>query len=401
MTQSSARTICVVTGSRAEYGLLRTLMTEIRKDPRLALHVIATGMHLSQEFGLTFREIERDGFSIDDKVHMLLSSDDDHAIAKSVGIGVMGFADVLARVRPDVMVVLGDRFEILAAAQAAMLLRIPVAHIHGGEATEGAIDEGIRHAITKMSQLHFTAAEPYRQRVVQLGEDPSRVFSFGAPGLDAVLAEPRMPREELEADLGISLLSSPKSPLLLCTYHPATLSEGSPVAAAKAFLAALDRFPSANIVLTKPNADAGGREIAAAIDAWGEGKSARVAVRTNLGMRRYLSVMKLASAVVGNSSSGLIEAPAFRVPTVNVGDRQKGRLSAASVIDCAEDTDSISAAITRALSAEHQAVTASMTPPYGATGDVSRRIAEVLATVPLEGILQKRFFDLEKKEGST
>lgn len=387
---SSRRRICVVTGSRAEYGLLRWTMEHLREDPRVALQIAATGMHLSAEFGSTVRAIEVDGFTIDARVDMLLASDEPRAITKSVGLGVIGFADAYDTLRPDLVVLLGDRFEILAAAQAAMLMRIPIAHIHGGEISEGAIDDSIRHAITKMSSLHFVAADDYRRRVVQLGEDPARVFAVGAPGLDALQRLTLLSPDDTATRIGLTL----RQPTFLVTYHPATLGDTDPVASVNALLRALDRFPDATTVLTKPNADAAGRGIAAALDAWAATRKDRVAVHTSLGHLGYLSAMHLADVVIGNSSSGLIEAPAMRVATVNIGPRQDGRLKGPSVIDCPEDEQAIVRAIQRAISDEHRTLVRTSTPPYGVGGGVSAKIAEVLATVPIDGLIRKRFYDL-------
>jgi len=394
------RRIAIVTGTRAEYGLLRFLMERVRDDARLELQLVATGMHLSPDFGNTVTEIEGDGFVVAERVDMLLAGDDPMTIAKSTGKGTTGCADAFGRLRPDVVVLLGDRFEILAAASAALLMRIPIAHLHGGEISEGAIDDSMRHAITKMSALHFVAAAPYRKRVIQLGEAPERVFDVGAPAVDAIRRIAPVARDELSRDLGLPL----RAPMFLVTYHPATLSDTDAVASVNALCRALDRFPDARVVVTKPNADASGRAIAAALDTWAATRADRVTVHTSVGQRRYVSALRLAHVVIGNSSSGLIEAPALRVPTVNVGPRQDGRLKAASIVDCGESEDEIVRAIEKARSPAHAEVTRTMTPPYGAaTGDsrdVAGAIAEVLATVPLEGLSRKKFHDVDWKEPS-
>jgi UDP-N-acetylglucosamine 2-epimerase (non-hydrolysing)/GDP/UDP-N,N'-diacetylbacillosamine 2-epimerase (hydrolysing) len=381
------RTIGVVTGTRSDYGLLRWLLQEIQDDPALHLQVIATGMHLSNEFGLTYRQIEADGYALDVMVEMLLSSDTPASISKSMGVGMLGFADALSRLRPDILVILGDRFEALVAAQVAMIARIPVAHLHGGEISEGAVDESIRHAITKMAQWHFVAAEPYRQRVVQMGEAPDRVFNVGAPGLDNLTRIDWLGREELEQDLQITL----RPPLFLITYHPVTLGNLDPVEAMKTLLTALDAFPQATLLFTYPNADAGGRALIPLIEAYVVAHTERARVFVSLGQRRYLSLMRLADAVIGNSSSGLIEAPALKKATVNIGERQQGRLKARSVVDAAESTDAIVAAIARALSGEFQATLASTVSLYG-QGNVSRKIKDILKDAPLRE--QKSFFDI-------
>ncbi len=384
----SPRKICVVTGSRAEYGLLRWLLEEIRGDAGLELQLAVTGMHLSPEFGMTVGEIEADDFPVAARVETLLSSDTPTGIAKSVALGVAGFADAFARLQPDIVVVLGDRFEIFAAAQAAMLARLPIAHIHGGELTEGAIDDAIRHALTKMSHLHFVAAEPYRHRVLQMGEAPERVFNFGAPGLDAVLKSPRMGRPVLARELGIPFAAT----TFLVTFHPATLGRTDDEAVLEALLDALTHFPEAHVVFTHANADSKGRAINARIDAYVKSKGAGASVFPSLGAR-YLSLMACVNAVIGNSSSGLTEAPLLGIPTVNIGPRQDGRLHSPSVIDCAEEQQSIRTAIERALSPAHKAIAAQRICAYG-HGDSSVRIKETLKAHPLEGLTLKRFHDL-------
>lgn len=381
------RKICVVTGSRAEYGLLYWLLKDIAADPGLELQIIATGMHLSPEFGLTYRQIETDGFTIDAKVEMLLSADTPVAVTKSLGLGVIGFADALDRLSPDIVVVLGDRFEILAAAQAAMLARIPLAHIHGGETSEGAYDEGIRHAISKMAHWHFVAAESYRQRVVQLGEDPQRVFNVGAPGLDHLRRTSLLSRGELEQSLGMRL----GQPLLLVTYHPVTLGERTPEAAMEELLAALRELSDACVVFTYPNADTGGRALRQAIDRFVGDHPQRMRGYASLGQLRYLSLMRQADAIVGNSSSGLTEAPALKRATVNIGDRQKGRLKASSVIDVPEQRAEISAAIRRALSPEFREHLRKTQSLYGCGDASAAMLRQLKATLPA---IQKPFFDI-------
>lgn len=385
---SSPRKICIVTGTRAEYGLLNRLMKEIADDPELQLQIIVTGMHLSPEFGLTYRRIAADGFTIDAKVEMLLSSDTSVGIAKSMGLGVIGFADALDRLKPDILVVLGDRFEILAVAQTALVSRIPIAHIHGGEISEGAFDEGIRHAISKMAQWHFVAAEPYRKRVVQMGESPDRVFNYGAPGLDQFSTLDWLERQDLEAALGIQM----GTPLFLVTYHPVTLASGNPEAPMAELLSALEAFPEATVIFTYPNADTGGRVLIECIDRFvaQHPKTSRAFV--SLGQQRYLSLMREADVIVGNSSSGLTEAPALKKATVNIGDRQKGRLKAMSVIDAAEDCQDIIRAIQLAISDEFRRNLPNIVSLYG-QGNVSQKIKTTLKTVLLE--VRKPFFDIE------
>ena len=384
---TSARKICIVTGSRAEYGLLYWLMKEVRADVDLQLQVVVTGAHLSPEFGLTFQQIEADGFTIDAKVEMLLSSDSGVGIAKSMGVGVIGFADALDRLKPDIMVVLGDRFEMLAAAQVALVLRIPIAHIHGGEITEGAFDEGIRHAISKMAQWHFVAAEPYRKRVIQLGETPDRVFNFGAPGLDHLQCLEWMDRPSLEKSLALKLAP----PVFLVTYHPATLGQQKPIEAMNELLAALDEFPRATVVFTYPNADTGGRALIERLNQWIATNKHRAAASSSLGQQRYLSLMRESDVIIGNSSSALTEAPVLKKAAVNIGDRQEGRLKATSVLDAEERTDSIIDGIKRALSEDFRASLPATQSLYG-SGDVSRRVKNTLKVVAIA--TQKSFFDI-------
>jgi UDP-hydrolysing UDP-N-acetyl-D-glucosamine 2-epimerase len=385
------RRICVVTGSRADYGLVFWLLKELADDDRVELSLVVTGSHLSPEFGSTIVEIRRDGFPIGAEVEMLVSSDTAVGITKSVGLGVVGFADTLHRLRPDLMVVLGDRYEIFAAAQAAMFAGIPLAHIHGGEVSEGAIDEQIRHAITKMAQLHFVSAEPHLRRVIQLGESPEHVFLVGAPGLDGIARLPLLDRTATEAALGLAL----RKPSFLVTYHPATLGSRPATDAMTQLLAALDDFPTSSVILTMPNADAGGRGVAALARSYAGDRPDRVGSFASLGQIRYLSALKHVDVVIGNSSSGLIEAPPSGTPTVNIGPRQYGRLRADTVIDCEEDRAAISAGIARALSPEMQVIAARAPSPYGQPGDISRAIKEILVSISLEGIARKRFHDLD------
>jgi len=383
------RRICIVTGTRADYGLLYGLMREVQADPDLRLQLVVTGMHLSPRFGETVEEIEEDGFEIDARVEMLLSSDTGVGTAKSIGLGVSGVADALDRLAPDVLVVLGDRFEMLAAAQAALVMRIPIAHIHGGETTEGAFDESIRHSLTKMAHYHFVVAEPYRRRVVQMGEPPDRVFTVGAPGLDQIRYTDLLDRTAFEESVDFEL----GDPTFLVTYHPATLGEVPPADAVQELLRALDRFDDARILFTKANADPQGRRINEVLESYCEGRSG-ARLYESLGQQRYLSALQHVDGVVGNSSSGLIEAPAFDVPTVNVGPRQQGRLRGPSVIDCAERADAIAAAIETACSSAFRKKIAGAESPYG-RGDTATTIAAHLKECPLdESVLTKSFYDL-------
>ena len=383
------RKICIVTGSRAEYGVLRWLMFGIEAEPALKLQLLVTGMHLAPEFGLTADEIIADGFVIDEKVESQLASDTRVGMVKSLGLGMIGCADAFRRLQPDIVVLLGDRYEILAAAQAASLLGIPVGHISGGEVTEGAVDDWIRHAITKASWWHFVAAEPYRQRVIQLGEAPGRVYNVGDPGLDSVRKLSLLDQAALEADLDIAL----NHPLFVVTYHPATLGKLPPEQAFQELLLALDRFPDASVILTKPNADAGGRLIASMAESWAKDRKAPTRCVISLGQLRYLSLVRLADAVIGNSSSGIVEAPALKVATVNIGTRQDGRLRALSIIDCDEDSAHIYAAIQHAISPEFRSGLADTISLYGDC-DASRQIMNILASSSIPRQLSKGFHDL-------
>lgn len=381
--------VCVVTGTRAEYGLLRWVMEGIRQSQSLQLQVIATGMHLSPEFGLTYRSIEEDGFTIDRKVEMLLSSDSPVGVTKSLGLAVIGFADALAELQPDILLVLGDRYEILAAASAALIARIPVAHLHGGELTEGAFDDAIRHAITKMSHLHFVAAEEYRQRVIQLGEVPERVFNVGGLGIDNIFRLPLLERSALEEALEFHLGERN----LLVTFHPATLEQGQATVQMAELLGALDALENTNIVLTMPNSDTESRGLFEMVDAFVAANPQTRKAFTSLGQLRYLSCLRWFDGVVGNSSSGLLEAPTLKKGTINIGDRQRGRLRASSVIDCAPNKDEILKALARLFSAEFQAEATRTVNPYG-SGGASEKVVEVLSRVSCASLAKKRFHDL-------
>jgi len=383
------RKICVVTGSRAEYGLLRWLMEGINHSPDLDLQVCVTGMHLSPEYGLTYREIEKDGFSIDAKVESLLSSDSPSGVAKSIGIGTIGFADCLEELKPDLLLVLGDRYEILSSVIAALIARIPVAHLHGGETTEGAFDEAIRHSITKMSHLHFVAAEEYRTRVIQLGEDPSRVFCVGGLGVDNILRTECLDRIGLECSLDFSL--GKKN--LLVTFHPVTLEKNTSCEQMEELLNALSELKETHIIFTMPNADTDGRNIFQMIQEFTSSRPTAKAF-TSLGQLKYLSCIYHVDGVVGNSSSGLAEAPTFKKATVNIGDRQRGRLKAASVVDCAPRKASIITAIEKIYTSEFKSILHDVINPYG-SGGASKKILQILETTSCQQQdLKKSFYDL-------
>jgi GDP/UDP-N,N'-diacetylbacillosamine 2-epimerase (hydrolysing) len=379
--------ICVITGTRAEYGLLRWVMDGVRQSQKLQLQVIATGMHLSPEFGLTYREIESDGFHIDHKVEMLLSSDTAVGVTKSMGLGMIGFADAFAALQPDLVLVLGDRYEIFAAASAAMIARIPIAHLHGGEKTEGAFDEAIRHAITKMAYLHFVAAEEYRLRVIQLGEEPGRVFLVGGLGLDNLIRLKLLDRPALESSLGFRFGAKN----LLVTYHPVTLEHDTAATQMGELLAALDALQDTHFIFTMPNADTESRTVLRMIEDF-VAQRPHAKAYTSLGQARYLSVIAQVDAVVGNSSSGLVEVPSFKKPTINIGDRQRGRLKAASVIDCEPDRTSILCALDKMNTVEFQHMLGQVRNPYG-TGGASQRVVELLEMSVFEMNIKKCFFD--------
>ncbi len=384
---TAKRKVCVVTGTRAEYGLLRSVLALLEDDPAFELQLVATGMHLSPEFGMTCRAIEADGVQVHERVEMLLSSDSAQGVAKSMGLGVIGFADTFARLDPDLLVLLGDRFELLAAAQTALVCRIPIAHIAGGDVTEGAFDEAIRHAITKMAQLHFVTNADSGARVRQLGEDPARIHVVGNPGLDSLRRTVLLDRAEVARRLGLRL----RQRNLLITFHPETLGDQPAEQAFGRVLAALETLGTeTGLVFTLPNADTEGRRLIAMTEAFAAEHENAVA-HASLGQELYWTTAAQVDAVVGNSSSGLLEVPSFKVPTVNIGDRQKGRLRALSVIDCPAETGAIEAAIRQAFALDcGEAVN-----PYG-DGHAAERIVAAIKEVPdLAALVKKRFHDLE------
>lgn len=381
------RKIAVFTGTRAEYGLLYWLLKDIQADVELKLQLFVSGTHLSPEFGCTYQQIEQDGFAIDEKIEILLSSDTAVGVAKSMGLGVLGFTDALSRLKPDALVILGDRFEALAAAQTAMILRIPVVHLHGGEITEGAYDDAIRHAITKLSYIHCTSTDEYRKRVIQLGEAPERVKNVGAIGLDHLSRSTFMTKTELSESLDFPITH----PYILVTYHPVTLADEEPEKSFQALIDALDEFPEYQIILTYPNADDGGRRIIPLLESYASKNFKRTLAIKSLGQVRYLSAVKCAAVVVGNSSSGIIEVPSFDVATVNIGMRQQGRLAAKSVIHCSPNKNDIVNAIQNGISKKYKIDDEYIVNPYGC-GDASGQIIKLLKE--FRGSTFKSFYDL-------
>lgn len=378
--------ICIVTGTRAEYGILSGLIRLVQNDPELELQLVVTGMHLSPEFGLTWKEIANDGFPIAKKVEMLLSSDTSVGVVKSMALGQISLAEVFQELTPDIIVLLGDRTETFAAASAALITGIPLAHIHGGEVTKGAYDDAIRHSITKMSHLHFTSAEEYRNRVVQLGENPETVFNVGAPGVDNVLNTQLLGKEELEEKLGIKF----KKKNLLITYHPVTLEEDSAGEQFDKVLAALDNLKDTQLIFTKPNSDKGGRIINQKIDKFVKENPDRTAAYTSMGYLGYLSTIPFVDVVVGNSSSGIIEVPVFNTPTVNIGDRQKGRITGPTIFKCVTEKQAIQEAIRRALQFDK---TKKWKHPYG-NGTAANQILDIIKkSIPVK--LMKSFYNIK------
>jgi GDP/UDP-N,N'-diacetylbacillosamine 2-epimerase (hydrolysing) len=381
------RKICVVTGTRADYGLLRQVIQGIQDDPALTLQIIATGMHMSPEFGLTYRSIEQDGFQIDRKVELLTSSDTPVGIAKSIGLGLIGFADALYELQPDLIVVLGDRFEIFSAVAAALVARIPVAHLHGGETTQGVFDESLRHSITKMSHLHFVAAEVYRKRVIQLGEQQDRVFLVGGLGVDNIKGLQLLDRADLEASLDFRF--GKKN--LLITFHPVTLEKSTAADQMGELLAALEALQDTHLIFTMPNADTDGRTLMKQITQF-VAQHPQARAYTSLGQLRYFSCIAQVDGVVGNSSSGLTEVPSFKKGTLNIGDRQQGRLRPDSVIDCLPTRDSISSALAKLYSIEFQTNLQKVVNPLG-EGGASERVVEIIKNTPIADLVKKTFYD--------
>lgn len=384
--------IGIMTGTRAEYGLLKSLMQEINKDNDLELYLIVSGMHLSPEFGMTYKEIEEDGFQINAKVEMLLSSDSPAGISKSIGLGVIGFADEFQRADLDMLILLGDRYEALSAAICALVMRIPIAHLHGGELTEGAIDEGIRHSITKMSYLHFTSTEQYRNRVIQLGENPERVFYVGALGVENIKKINLTTKEELERSIHFEIDEN----TVIVTYHPVTLENNTVEEQFLNLLEVLDRNPKIRMIFTKANADTNGRIVNELIDKYAAQNSERACAFVSLGQKRYLSALKYCRIVIGNSSSGIIEAPSFGKPIINIGDRQKGRICADSVINCGYTQQEIQQAMETALTKEFENKASNCRNPYEKENTAANIISVIKDYLLNDKIkLKKGFYDIK------
>lgn len=389
------KSITVLTATRAEYGLLSPVIHALKACGSFEVRVVVTGAHLSPEFGLTYKEIEKEGIEIDRKIEILLSSDTPSAISKSMGMAIIGFADYFAERRPDALVVLGDRYETLAVCCAAMNARIPIIHLYGGETTEGAVDEVIRHAITKLSYLHLTSTEEYRKRVIQLGESPDRVFTVGAIGIENAMKKKLLSKRELADSLGLAL----ERPYAVITFHPVTLENNSAMQQCRELLKALDMHPEMDYIITKANADADGRIINKMLDDYSLTHD-NVSVYESLGAVRYLSAVKYSRMAIGNSSSGLVEVPSFKIPTVNIGDRQKGRLKAASVIDCGPKAEEISQSIERAKTIEFREICETVTNPYG-DGDTSEKVVNAIEIMMSSEIdLKKKFYDIEVVNGN-
>jgi UDP-hydrolysing UDP-N-acetyl-D-glucosamine 2-epimerase len=384
------RRICVVTGTRAEYGILSGLLRKLQKDPQFELQLLVTGAHLAPEFGLTISQIEKDGFSVTKKIEMLLSSDSNVGTVKSMGLGLIGYADALEDIKPHIVLMLGDRYEIFAVATAAMILKIPIVHLHGGEITQGAFDESLRHAITKMSHLHFTSTEVYRRRVIQLGEDPQRVFNVGALGVENIHHLKPMTKQELSESLQLEL----KNKIILVTFHPVTLENQTAASQLQEVFEGLKEFLDYQVIFTLPNADPEGRGLMEQIKCYAEENPSRVSYFASLGARRYLSLLSICNVVLGNSSSGIIETPSFKVPTVNIGNRQGGRVKAQSVIDCLPYKASIVEAINLALSKKFKEICLQVKNPYE-QADTTEQIIGVLKNYPFENGTEKVFYDFK------
>ncbi len=386
------RKICVVTGTRAEYGLLSRLIRMIDESDKTQLQLIVTNMHLSPKYGNTYQEMEKDGFIIDYKIPIINETAADNAVTtiKSMATALSGFADAFNQLKPDLVVLLGDRYEILSAAEAALIERIPIAHIHGGEVTEGAYDDAIRHSVTKMSQLHFPTTDNHRKRIIQLGEQPERVFNVGSLGVENIKKLPLMSKEEIEKEIGFKIDDN----TILVTYHPVTLGNRTAKDDIDDFIAALEERKDLRVIFTMPNSDTGGKFIVDAINGFVARNADRAKAYKSLGVLRYLSVMKQVAAVVGNSSSGLLEVPSFGIPTLNIGDRQKGRTAAESVYNCAPDKNSVLNGLETVLSKQFKEFASTVRNPYE-KANTAEEIFKVISTYSLDRLNQKHFFDIK------
>ena len=380
--------ICVVTGTRADYGLLFWLLKDLEQDEMFELDLVATGMHLSAEFGFTYKEIEKD-FKISKKIEMSLASDSPKNITKAMGNAQILFADAYDEIKPDIVLVLGDRYEILSSVIAAMMARIPIAHLHGGESSEGLIDEPIRHSITKMSQLHFCATERYKSRIIQMGENPDRVFNVGGMGIENIKRLKLLSKTEFEQSTGVKI----DKKNLLITFHPVTFEKNSSKKQFQEVLDAVTELNDTSLIFTKANSDIDGKVINQMIDEYAGRNSSNSYAFVSMGQLKYLSAMQFIDGIVGNSSSGLTEAPTFKIGTINVGDRQKGRIKAKSVIDCLPNKASIKNALKKLYSKDFQSNLSEVENPYG-DGCASKYIIETLKTIKLENILKKEFFKI-------
>ena len=392
MPKKTKRKICVVTGTRADYGSLYWLMKEIKAEKKLELQVIATGMHLSHEFGSTYKEIERDGFKINKKIEMIVSADTPSSIVKSTGLGMIGFGDALRDLKPDILVLLGDRYEILAAGYSATISRIPIAHFHGGESTLGAFDESIRHSITKMSHFHFVSHKNYKKRIIQLGENYKNIYLVGGLGVEYIKRTKLLNKKSLEKEINFKF--SKKN--LLITFHPVTLEKNTSQKQFKNLLDALDKLENTNLIFTMPNSDTEGRIIQKLIISYVKRNSSKSTFFTSMGQKRYLSCFKYVDAVVGNSSSGILEAPSFKIATVNIGDRQKNRIQSKTVINCGPEKEKILKSIRKIYSNNFKKILSKGTNPYDARKRIlpSKTAVKVFKKVKLDNILKKHFKDL-------
>ncbi|WP_363315994.1 UDP-N-acetylglucosamine 2-epimerase [Chryseobacterium sp.] len=379
--------VCIATGTRAEYGLLKPLIEKMVSDPFFDLKILVTGAHLSPEFGLTYSQIEKDGFTIDEKVEMLLSSDTSESIVKSMGLAMIGFADALKRISPDLLIILGDRYEMLSLASSSLIFKIPIAHIHGGEITTGAYDDAIRHAITKMSHYHFTSTEEYKNRIIQMGENPENVYNVGAIGLDNIVNLKLLTKEELESELNIQF----KKYNYQITFHPATLDKTSPEVQFNTLLEAIDEQEDSFFIFTKANADTNGRIINSLIDEYIAKNPHKSKAFSSLGTLRFLSVLQHSNAIVGNSSSGIIEAPSLKIPTINIGQRQNGRTQADTVINVEVNKEEIVNAFEKVKDPEFISKLDKVKNPYG-TGNTAGKIIEILKKINPDFI--KHFYNL-------